>query len=158
MKRRFLSLALIDVVFLTTLVTLGARYYGHIHPAGLVAIALALSVFCAAAGYALRLAYHGHPDRGEHVGFAANVCPAIGIAGVAMGFLLALSGGTENVQERVIGASSGLAATVVAVACYVVLDVQAHILKSGGRLRISGSVPLRAGSIGDVTWFRCGKD
>ncbi len=126
---RFLQLSLIDVLFGLALATLAVLYSGHIHTAGLVAIAMVLAVFCVGAAYALRKASRGEGDGAGHLGLAANICPAIGIAGVASGFLIALSGGTDDIQERVIGASSGLAATVVAVACMVVLDVQSHMLR-----------------------------
>lgn len=127
--RLFLGLSLIDTIFLIALGTLGAHFHGHVHPAGNIAIGAVLAVFCVSAGYALLLAYRGDRDRQGHLGFAANVCPAIGIAGVASGFLIALSGSSGDAQQRVFGASSGLAATVVAVSCMVVLDFQAHLLK-----------------------------
>ncbi len=126
---RFLQLSLIDVLFGLALTTLAVLYSGHIHTAGLVAIAMTLAVFSFGAVYALRKASRGEADSAGHLELAANICPAIGIAGVASGFLVALSGGTDDIQERVIGASSGLAATVVAVACMVVLDTQAHMLR-----------------------------
>lgn len=125
---RFLQLCLIDVVYALALGTAGVTYAGHIHTAGLVAIAAVLVVFLAGAGYALRMAYAGRGDI-SHLELAANLCPMIGIAGVASGFLVALSGGTEDVQSRIIGASSGLAATVVAVACMALLEVQGHMLR-----------------------------
>lgn len=131
-RRTFLQLALIDVLFLIALGVLGARYHGHVHPAGNVAIAMVLAVFCISAVYALRLAYTGRKDSG-HIAFAANVCPAIGIAGVASGFLIALSGSTGDIQQRVVGASSGLAATIVAISCMVILDLQAHMLREPNR-------------------------
>lgn len=130
--RRFLQLVLIDSLFLLALVTAGVQYGGHIHTAGLIAIVVVLLVFGAAAGYALWMAYRGSGDT-AHIDLAANLCPMIGIAGVAAGFLVALSGGTEDVQARIVGASSGLAATVVAVACMGLLEVQAHMLRGPKR-------------------------
>lgn len=125
---RFLELALVDVLFVLSLATAGGLYAGHIHTAGIVAIIFVLVVFGLAAIYALKMAWLGHGDI-AHVELAANLCPMIGIAGVAGGFLIALSGGAEDVQARIIGASSGLAATVVAVAAMAVLEVQAHMLR-----------------------------
>lgn len=127
---RFLQLALINVLFGLSLGTFGVLYSGRIHAAGVVAIAAVLIVYAFATAYALHLAREGRPDANDHVALAASVCPAIGIAGVAGGFLIALSAGTDDIQERVIGASSGLAATVIAVVCMVLLDVQAHMLRN----------------------------
>ena len=118
-----------DTLFLLALGTAGVVYGAHIHTAGVVAIAGVLAVFCVAAAYALYGTYIGRIEV-RHIELAANICPAIGIAGVASGFLIALSAGTEDIQQRVVGASSGLAATVIAVACMVVLDCQAHMLKT----------------------------
>lgn len=125
---RFLQLVLIDTLFVLALASVGFLYGGHIHTAGIAAIAVVLAVFSVSVAYALRVAYTG---RGEvrHIELGANLCPMIGIAGVASGFLVALSGGTEDVQARIIGASSGLAATVVAVGCMALLEVQAHMLR-----------------------------
>lgn len=128
MRARFLQLVLIDVLYIIALATVGALYHGHVHTAGLVAIAAVLAVFCTAAAYALRIAWRNAGDI-AHLELAANICPMIGITGVASGFLIALSGGTDDIQERVVGASSGLAATVVAVACMGILVVQAHMLR-----------------------------
>lgn len=127
--RRMLELALIDTLFVIALGTCAFLYGGHVHVAGTVAIVAVLVVWASASAYALRIAGNGGLDTSGHIGFAANVCPAIGIAGVASGFLVALSSGTEDIQDRVVGASSGLAATVVAVMCMVLLDVQAHMLR-----------------------------
>lgn len=134
MKRRFLSLALIDVLFLIALGVLGARYHGHVHPAGNIAIAVVLAVFCVSSGYGLLCAFGRLHYKPEHLDLAIAVCPMIALMATVSGFLIAFSGGTEDVQQRVLGASTGLSATFVGIACAVVLMAQAHILhepKSG---------------------------
>ena len=55
-RRRFLQLALSDVLFLMALGTIAALYSGSIHLAGIVAIVAVLAVFCIAACNALRIA------------------------------------------------------------------------------------------------------
>jgi hypothetical protein len=71
------------------------------------------------------------PWRGvEHVEFAADVCQYLGLIGAAVGFLVALTGDDlGTVQQRVAGASIGLAATAVGVGCSVVLLLEAHLLR-----------------------------
>ncbi len=127
---RFLQLALIDVIFGLALATLAYLYSGTIHSAGLVAIAAVLAVFAISAGYALLQARRGQPADLE---LAVNVSPMIAMLGTVAGFLIAFSGGTGDVQERVLGASTALASTFVGIACAVVLMVQARMLKGESR-------------------------
>lgn len=123
---RLLQVALIDVLFLLALGTLGVLYSGEVHSAGLVAIAAVLIVFGIAAVYALRQAARGLPADLE---LAISVCPMLAMLGTVAGFLIAFSADSGDVQERVLGASTGLVSTFVGVACAVVLMVTAKLLE-----------------------------
>ena len=127
--RTFLQLALSDVLFLMALGTIGALYNGSIHLAGVVAIVAVLAVFGIAACNALRIAWRGAGDT-SHLNLAVAVCPMIAMLGTVSGFLIAFSGGSGDVQERVLGASTGLASTFVGVACSILLMGQEHLLRS----------------------------
>ena len=62
--------------------------------------------------------------------FNGDMCQYLGLLGAATGFLVALSGdGLGSVQDRVAGASIGLAATAMGVACSMVLFLEAELLR-----------------------------
>lgn len=122
---RFLQVALIDVLFVLALGTANHVYKGEIHTAGIAAIAAVLAVFCVSAAYALRCAWRKLP---ADLDLPIQVCPMLSMLGTVAGFLVAFSGAEGDVQERVLGASTGLVSTFVGIACAIVLMAQARLL------------------------------
>jgi hypothetical protein len=64
----------------------------------------------------------------EHVALAIRICPMLAMLGTASGFLIAFAGSTDDVQGRVAGASTGIVATIVGIACTIVLTLRRHLL------------------------------
>jgi len=129
----FLRWALVTTLALVAFVVAFVSYHGHVHAVGKASAGIVLAVFALTSAYCGLLAWRsddGHPDRRslEHVSFAIRVCPMLAMLGTASGFLIAFTGSTEDVQQRVAGASTGIVATVVGVACTIVLMVQRHLL------------------------------
>ena len=132
----FLRWALVNALALVAFVTAAASYHGHVHTVGKVSAGVVLLVFALASAYCGLLAWRtdGRVSGGadaralDHVSFAIRVCPMLAMLGTASGFLIAFSGTTDDVQQRVAGASTGIVATVVGVACTIVLMLQRHLL------------------------------
>lgn len=127
-RRTFLALLLFNAVFLSALVVAARFYHGGLHPAAVTAIAVILLVYAGATARALRLAWRYAGDAKGYISLAIRVLPMIAILGTATGFLIAFSGGVDDVQQRVAGASTGIVSTIVGVACTVALMLQRHIL------------------------------
>jgi hypothetical protein len=134
-RPRFLRWSLVNALALVTFVAAAASYHGHVHAPGKVSAAIVLGVFALASAYCGLLAWRADERAGrtdaralEHVSFAIRVCPMLAMLGTASGFLIAFTGSTEDVQQRVAGASTGIVATVVGVACTIVLMLQRHLL------------------------------
>ena len=134
-RPRFLRWALVNSLALVAFATAAASYHGHVHTPGKVSVAIVLGVFALGSAYCGVLAWradepegHHDPRALEHVSFAIRVCPMLAMLGTASGFLIAFTGSTEDVQQRVAGASTGIVATVVGVACTIVLMLQRHLL------------------------------
>lgn len=138
LKRRpvFLRWALVNSLAVVAFLAAALSYHGDIHTVGRAAAALVLGVFTLASAYCGVLAWRADTvaARGvdarslEHVGLAIRVCPMLAMLGTASGFLIAFSGSAEDVQQRVAGASTGIVATVVGVACTIVLMLERHLL------------------------------
>ena len=134
-RPRFLRWALVTALALVLFVVAATSYHGHVHATGKVSAAIVLGVFTLATAYCGLLAWRSDALAGgadaralEHVSFAIRVCPMLAMLGTASGFLIAFTGSTEDVQQRVAGASTGIVATVVGVACTIVLMLQRHLL------------------------------
>ena len=134
-RPRFLRWALVTGLALVGFVAAAASYHGHVHTTGKVSAGIVLGVFALASAYCGLLSWRaderaeGTDARAlEHVSFAIRVCPMLAMLGTASGFLIAFTGSTEDVQQRVAGASTGIIATVVGVACTIVLMLQRHLL------------------------------
>lgn len=106
-------------------------YNQGIHPVALVAVGLVLSVYGAATAYCGFLCWNERRRGVNHVDLAIQLCPMIAMLGTASGFLIAFSGDISNVQQRVTGASTGIIATVIGVACTILLMVQRHMVDEG---------------------------
>jgi hypothetical protein len=132
----FLRWALVNALTADAFVAAYASYDGDVHAAGKVAAGVVLAVFALASGHCGVVAWRldgGASGRAvarglEHVALAIRVCPMVAMLGTASGFLIAFSGSVEDVQQRIVGASTGIVATVVGVACTIVLMLQRHLL------------------------------
>ena len=132
----FLRWALVNALAAVAFVAAFASYDGDVHAVGKVAAGVVLAVFVLASGHCGVLAWRldgGASRRAaargfEHVALAIRVCPMVAMLGTASGFLIAFSGSAEDVQQRIAGASTGIVATVVGVACTIVLMLQRHLL------------------------------
>jgi hypothetical protein len=132
----FLRWALLNALTAVAFVAAFASYDGDVHVVGKAAAGAVLAVFALASGYCGVLAWRAdggaseaEATRGlEHVALAIRVCPMLAMLGTASGFLIAFNGTVEDVQQRVAGASTGIVATVVGVACTIVLMLQRHLL------------------------------
>jgi hypothetical protein len=135
-KPRFLRWALVTTLALVAFAVAVTSYHGQVHTVGKVSAAIVLAVFAVATAYCGVLAWRADEassgrvaDRGlEHVALAIRVCPMLAMLGTASGFLIAFTGSSDDVQQRVAGASTGIVATVVGVACTIVLMLQRHLL------------------------------
>ena len=134
-RPRFLRWVLVTTLALVGFVAAAASYHGHVHATGKVSAGVVLGVFALASAYCGLLSWRADEraegvDRRalEHVSFAIRICPMLAMLGTASGFLIAFTGSADDVQQRVAGASTGIVATVVGVACTIVLMLQRHLL------------------------------
>jgi hypothetical protein len=140
-RPRFLRWALLTTLTLVSFAAAAASYHGHVHTVGKVSVAIVLTVFVVATAYCGVLAWRAdgawtgeEVHRGlDHVALAIRICPMLAMLGTASGFLIAFSGTSADVQQRVAGASTGIVATVAGVACTIVLMLQRHMLEEPGR-------------------------
>jgi len=136
----FLKWLFINVVYLLALVVGAIAYNGKVEAPGKLAIALVLGVYVLATLHAGYLAWvlgvqheDGHPfiRKGlRHTSFAIELAPKLAMLGTVGGFLIAFSSSAGDVQQRVIGASTGLAATFVGISAMVVLEVIRHVIET----------------------------
>jgi hypothetical protein len=123
-----LRLALLNSSFALALVAARVAYHGHVHPVVYVAVALVLFVYGAGAMQAMRMATWESGAAWElglnRLDRLASRCPKVAMAGTVTGFLIAFSGSTDDVQQRVRGASTGLIATLVGIAAMLLLECQ----------------------------------
>lgn len=125
-KRLFLQWALINVLFLISLIVAAISYSGNIPTPARLVIAAVLVVYIAASSYAGWLSWHNKKDTENHLSEAIALCPAVAMLGTVSGFLVALGGDNGDIndfQQKVLGASSGLLATFIGIACMVVLTL-----------------------------------
>lgn len=142
--RLFLKWALLNVLFTLALVVVASNHGGEIDGLARWFVLAILAVFAVSSGYGGLLCWRedarpygldGLPltdaeGNVTHVELGADMCQYLGLLGAATGFLVALSGDQlSSVQDRVAGASIGLAATAVGVACSMVLLLEAHLLR-----------------------------
>ncbi len=126
----FLRWTLLNVLYLVALATLAGAHGGEVVGLARWFVLAILAVYAIASAYAGLLSLRGEKAGLPHLLLAADVCQYLGLLGAATGFLVALSGDDlATVQQRVAGASIGLAATAVGVACSVVLLVEAHLIE-----------------------------
>ena len=126
----FLRWSLVNAACVAALLAAAGSYNGDVHTAGKLAAAAVLLVFVLASAKAGALAWQGNPSwANEDLGEAADMCPQVGLLGTVAGFLIAFSGDTGQVQERVLGASTALTATFTGIACMIALRVLRRALR-----------------------------
>lgn len=129
-----LRVALLNSLFALALVAARLAYTGAVHPVAYVAVGVVLAVYAAGAAQVGRMAWWlatagAEVEETWQRGLArldrlASRCPKVAMAGTVTGFLIAFSGSTEDVAQRVRGASTGLAATLVGIAAMLLLELQ----------------------------------
>jgi hypothetical protein len=123
----FLRWTLIQVLFVLAAGTLMVAYSGQVHMAGKVGVGVVLGIYGLASGYLGLSAWRRVRPAMRHVDLAVQLCPMVALCSTVSGFLIAFGGGAEDVQARVLGASTGLVATFAGIACSVVLMLQRHL-------------------------------
>lgn len=129
-----LRLVVLNSLFALALVAARLAYGGHVHPVAYAAVGLVLAVYAAGAVQVVRMAWWRPDTRGEferawqqglrRVDRLAARCPKVAMAGTVTGFLIAFSGSTADVAQRVRGASTGLAATLIGIVAMLLLELQ----------------------------------
>lgn len=131
--RLVLRLAVLNSLFALALVAARLAYRGHVHPVVYVAVGVVLVVYAAGAVQATRmmwLSWGGSElDDAWQQGLLrldrlAARCPKVAMAGTVTGFLIAFSGSTADVAQRIRGASTGLAATLIGIVAMLLLELQ----------------------------------
>ncbi len=126
-----LRLAVLNSLFGLALVAGRLAYRGHVNPIAYVAVAVVLSVYAAGAVQVVRMALLRTDELGQawqqglrRVDRLAARCPKVAMVGTVAGFLIAFSGSTADVAQRVRGASTGLAATLIGIVAMLLLELQ----------------------------------
>ena len=129
-----LRIGLVNSLFLLALVVARLAYRGQVHPVVYVAVGLVLAVYAAGTAQAVQLArLRSKAEAGfervwnqklADLDRLAARCPKVAMAGTVTGFLIAFSASTDDVAERVRGASTGLSATLVGIAAMLLLELQ----------------------------------
>lgn len=132
-RTRFVKWALVNAVYFIVMVGAGLSYHGKVHGIGLAAIGAVLALFVIMSGYAGWLLWNEHPSEPnketKHLSLAIELAPKLAMLGTVGGFLIAFSASAGNVQQRVLGASTGLAATFVGIATMIALEVVRHVVE-----------------------------
>jgi len=135
MKAPFLKWALAESIFGCLLVSALILYNGNVHIAAKIGGAAVLLTYILGSLAVGRAAWGGKNFPPAAV-LALDLLPMIAIAGVVSGWLIALSGSsTADVQQKILGASSGLAVSFLAACCIGSLMVQEYLVgspKKGG--------------------------
>jgi biopolymer transport protein ExbB/TolQ len=126
----FLKWTLVQVLFVSALGAAASCYHGHVHVAGKAAAAAVLVVYALASANAGWIAWRDpwSADDFKHIDLAIKACPMLALLGTVSGFLIAFSGDAADVQQRVLGASTGLIATFIGISAALVLMLQRHLL------------------------------
>jgi hypothetical protein len=128
-KPLFLQWLFVNAVYLIILALAWIFYNGHIQAIGLIAIGAVLALYVCASGYAGYLTWNENRWGIHHISLAIELAPKLAMLGTVGGFLIAFSAGAGDVQHRVLGASTGLAATFVGISTMIVLEILRHIVE-----------------------------
>lgn len=127
-RTRFVKWALVNAVYAIVMAGAGLSYHGQIATPGKIAIGLIIALFAVASGYVGYYAWSNRPFNHDHMNLAIRLCPIVALLGTTSGFLIALSGGAGDVQQRVAGAATGLSATFIGLMSMAVLMLIVHFL------------------------------
>lgn len=129
-----LRVAVLNSLFALALVAARLAYHGHMHPVVYVAVAVVLTVYVGGAVQVVRMAMRSRVRTDDErqawqsglrrLDRLAARCPKVAMIGTVMGFLIAFSGSTDDVAQRVRGASTGLVATLIGIASMLLLELQ----------------------------------
>lgn len=135
-RTKFVKWALVNAIYGAILAAAALEYHGHVHSIGLIAIGAVLVLFLLASGFAGLLAWTRGganlaivDDHTKVLTLAIELAPKLAMLGTVGGFLIAFSSGAGDVQGRVLGASTGLAATFVGIFTMVALEIIRHIVE-----------------------------
>lgn len=128
-RTRFVKWALVNAVYAIVVAGAGLSYHGKVHSIGLAAIGAVLALFAVASGYAGYLLWDDGLVNKRHLSLAIELAPKLAMLGTVGGFLIAFSASAGDVQHRVLGASTGLAATFVGIFTMITLEVIRHIVE-----------------------------
>jgi hypothetical protein len=128
----FLRWAIVNALYLVGLGAARVSYHGHVKAIAWASIGAVLATYAAASAVGGYVAWHDRLlDRRllRHLSLAIELAPKLAMIGTVGGFLIAFSKGASDVQGRVLGASTGLAATFIGISAMVVLEVIRHLLE-----------------------------
>lgn len=125
----FLKWFLVNTIYVSCLIAAKVNYHGHIQAIGLVAIGAVLAIYTCASAYAGWLCWCEDKRGTHHVSLAIELSPKLAMLGTVGGFLIAFGAGAGDIQQRVLGASTGLAATFIGISAMVVLEVIRHLVE-----------------------------
>jgi hypothetical protein len=128
-RTRFVKWALVNAIYGILMAAGALTFHGHIHSIGLAAIGAVLALFVVASGYAGWLLWKDDDVEKKHLSLAIELAPKLAMLGTVGGFLIAFSSSASDVQHRVLGASTGLAATFVGISTMITLEVIRHIVE-----------------------------
>lgn len=130
-RTRFVKWALVTAIYAIVMAASGLSYHGKVHAIGLIAIGAVLALFAITSGYAgwLLWKWEDYELDSKHLSLAIELAPKLAMLGTVGGFLIAFSASAGDVQHRVLGASTGLAATFVGIATMIALEVIRHIVE-----------------------------
>jgi hypothetical protein len=125
----FLKWALVNAIYAVTMIAAALSYHGHVGSIGLIAIAAVFGLFVITSAYAGWIAWREDMQHTHHVSLAIELAPKLAMLGTVGGFLIAFSSGASDIQNRVLGASTGLAATFVGIFTMVALEIIRHLIE-----------------------------
>lgn len=129
LRTRFVKWALVNAIYAVILIGAAFTYHGHIHSIGLIAIGAVLALYCLTSAYAGWIAWKDGIKDAKHVSLAIELAPKLAMLGTVGGFLIAFSSSAGDVQGRVLGASTGLAATFVGISTMITLEIIRHVIE-----------------------------
>lgn len=120
-------LAVVQALSLTAFIALALSFGPRVHLVAWLDIAVVLVLYAAASLRASVVAVRGGSLRA--LDEAISLAPMLAMLGTIAGFVIAFGASADDVQGRVLGASTGLAATFVGVACAALLRIQRYVIE-----------------------------
>lgn len=129
-KTLFCKWALVNAIYIAILILAGLLYKGHVQSIGVIAISAVLALYVGTSAWAAFLCWNEDRRGVHHISLAIELSPKLAMLGTVGGFLIAFSASSGNIQQRVLGASTGLAATFVGISAMIVLEVIRHLVEN----------------------------